>query len=105
VLATHRDIVGRMTDRYRADPEVVALIVIGSVARGDASPHSDVDAVVILKDEAFARRYPSGLSPLRPRNSPGSPATRSTPSPGRRASSEPLLSAALSRPASLSSTP
>jgi hypothetical protein len=64
VLATHRDIVDRMTDRYQADLDVVALIVIGSVARGDASPHSDVDAVVILKDEAFARRYPSGLSPL-----------------------------------------
>src|SRR5215203_3818057 len=45
---------------YRPDQDVLALVVIGSVARGDASDHSDVDAVAILTDSAFDERFPSG---------------------------------------------
>ncbi len=64
MLETHRQIIDRMTQRYRADPDVLALIVIGSVARGDAHEHSDVDAIAILTDEAYARYQASGGSPL-----------------------------------------
>ncbi len=64
MLETHRQIIDRMTQRYRADPAVLALIVIGSVARGDAHEHSDVDAIAILTDEAYARYEASGASSL-----------------------------------------
>lgn len=63
MLAIHRDLIDRMQARYQADPDVLALIVIGSVARGEASERSDVDALAILSDAAFARRFPSGTSP------------------------------------------
>jgi predicted nucleotidyltransferase len=63
LLEIHRQLLERMTERYRADPNVLALIVIGSVARGDASEHSDLDALAILTDEAYGHRFPSGLSP------------------------------------------
>ncbi len=64
MLESHRRIVERMTQHYRSDPEVLALIVIGSVARGDAHEHSDVDALVILTDEAYARYQASDIPPL-----------------------------------------
>lgn len=64
MLDTHRRIVERMTERYRADPDVLALIVIGSVARGEAHERSDVDAISILSDEAYARHCASEVPPL-----------------------------------------
>jgi hypothetical protein len=64
MLETHRQIIGRITQRCRADPDVLALVVIGSVARGDAHEHSDVDAIAILTDEAYARYQATGGSLL-----------------------------------------
>jgi predicted nucleotidyltransferase len=63
VLASHRKVIEGMAERHQPDPDVLALIVIGSVARGEATEHSDVDALAILTDGAFARRFPSGLPP------------------------------------------
>ena len=60
MLDSHRALIDGMDRRYRPDQDVLALLVIGSVARGDASEHSDVDAVAILTDSAFDQRFPSG---------------------------------------------
>jgi predicted nucleotidyltransferase len=52
----HRRTIARLEECYRADPSVLALVVVGSVARGDAHERSDVDAVLVVTDGEFARR-------------------------------------------------
>ena len=52
----HEDAIALVRDRLIADPDVVALIVIGSVARGEARDRSDVDLVVVLTEEAARLR-------------------------------------------------
>lgn len=39
---------GRVVDRAARDPDVLAVIVFGSRARGDASPRSDLDVCLVL---------------------------------------------------------
>jgi predicted nucleotidyltransferase len=39
----------RMTETYR--DRLIALILFGSQARGDANPDSDIDILVVLKDD------------------------------------------------------
>jgi uncharacterized protein len=39
---------GRVIARAERDPEVLAVIVFGSRARGDASPRSDLDVCLVL---------------------------------------------------------
>jgi hypothetical protein len=46
----------RLVDAARDDRDVLALILYGSRARGDAGPDSDVDVAVVLAD---ARREPA----------------------------------------------
>jgi hypothetical protein len=50
--------------RALANPFVIELIVFGSQARGDTSGFSDVDAVLVIKDEAADD--PAALRSLRP---------------------------------------
>ncbi len=47
------------------DPNVLAIILFGSLARGDATAGSDADVAVILKDSAepFHHRIPAYLRP------------------------------------------
>jgi predicted nucleotidyltransferase len=52
----HEDAIALARDRLMADPDVVALIVIGSVARGDARDGSDVDLVIVLTEDALRQR-------------------------------------------------
>jgi predicted nucleotidyltransferase len=42
---------GRVIARAERDPEVLAVIVFGSRARGDASPRSDLDVCLVLAPE------------------------------------------------------
>jgi hypothetical protein len=56
MYAHHRRVVETMVDRVRADPDVLALIVVGSVARGDARADSDVDAYLVVTPEALHGR-------------------------------------------------
>ena len=39
----HAETIARLVARWQPDPTVLALIIVGSVARGDARPDSDVD--------------------------------------------------------------
>lgn len=56
----HRLTIDRMAERYGADPGALALIVVGSVARGDPWEDSDIDAYLIVSDDEYARRRESG---------------------------------------------
>lgn len=53
----HQRGIERLADAYRDDPEFVALIIGGSVAKGFAREDSDVDFMIVATDEAFERRF------------------------------------------------
>ena len=59
----HQRAIQRMIDRFAPDPSVLALIIIGSVARGDARADSDVDCLLLVDDPAYqARRAANQLA-------------------------------------------
>jgi hypothetical protein len=59
----HQRTIQRMIERFEPDPAVLALIIIGSVARGDARPDSDVDCYLLVDDAAYqARRAANQLT-------------------------------------------
>ena len=60
MLPQHRTAIEALRRRYEADENVLALIVVGSVARGDAGPKSDVDAHLVVTDAEHARRVERG---------------------------------------------
>lgn len=45
----------RLLDQARGDPEVLAVILFGSRARGEAGPTSDVDVCIVLAPGAVER--------------------------------------------------
>lgn len=61
----HDETVDRLTTLVRADPAVRALVLGGSVARGDADGWSDLDLLVVVNEEALSRFLP-GEAWLRP---------------------------------------
>ena len=56
ILPHHRDTIQRVTEHFQADPRYLALIVGGSVAKRRARPDSDLDIMLIVGDDEFARR-------------------------------------------------
>jgi predicted nucleotidyltransferase len=60
VYAHHSETIEKTVERFRADSEVLALLLGGSVAHGFARPDSDVDVIVIVSDERFAERSRAG---------------------------------------------
>lgn len=52
----HQRTIQRMIDRFQPDPTVLALIIIGSVARGDERADSDVDCYLLVDDPAYQAR-------------------------------------------------
>ncbi len=54
---------GRYVDRLAGNPVVLAVLLFGSLARGDGTGTSDADLVVILNDSAepFHNRIPAFL--------------------------------------------
>jgi hypothetical protein len=55
----HSQAIARLRKHFEADPRYLALIVVGSVARGDAREDSDVDFVLVATDDEYARRHAS----------------------------------------------
>ena len=51
----HERAIEQLRARYERDPNVLGLIVIGSVARGDAGARSDVDCVLVVTTEEWRR--------------------------------------------------
>ena len=56
----HESTLERFTGAQAADPEVLGVIVVGSVARGEARPESDVDVYVVLTDPAYEAALAAG---------------------------------------------
>jgi hypothetical protein len=52
----HARTIERLRQRFEPDPEALALIVIGSVGRGEARADSDVDCYLVVTAEAYERR-------------------------------------------------
>jgi hypothetical protein len=55
----HEMAIQRLKKTYESDPRCLALIIVGSVAAGGESESSDVDHLVVVTDEEFARRQAS----------------------------------------------
>lgn len=49
-----------MQEYFQGDSTVIALILGGSVAKGEARPDSDLDAMVIITDQAYENRKATG---------------------------------------------
>lgn len=59
MLEHHVRFVDEVGERFRAQPSVEALIVGGSVAHSLARPDSDLDVMLVVAEEEFARRTES----------------------------------------------
>ncbi|WP_219412421.1 nucleotidyltransferase domain-containing protein [Pseudonocardia nigra] len=51
----HEDTLAEFVAAVRADPESLAVVAVGSVARGTERPDSDVDVYLVVTDDQFAR--------------------------------------------------
>jgi hypothetical protein len=54
----HQLTVERLIDRFKADPNFLALLIGGSLVKGYGNESSDIDFMLIATDEEFARREP-----------------------------------------------
>jgi predicted nucleotidyltransferase len=60
LLPQHERLIARARERYSQDPELLALVVGGSVAHGLATPSSDLDVMLVLSEEELAARLARG---------------------------------------------
>lgn len=58
----HEESLKIMTDFFKARPEVIAIVLGGSVAKGCERPDSDLDAMVIITPEAYEARAASNTT-------------------------------------------
>jgi hypothetical protein len=56
LYAHHQRAVDRLIDRFKSDPNYLALIIGGSLVKGYGDESSDVDFVLVATDEEYARR-------------------------------------------------
>ena len=56
----HEESITRTTDHFANDPEVLALILGGSIAHGFAGPSSDIDVMMLLSDADYEKRRANG---------------------------------------------
>src|SRR5688572_17788720 len=54
--AHHDETIERVRAHFGAQPEVLALLLVGSLAHGFANEGSDVDIAILVSDEEYARR-------------------------------------------------
>ncbi len=55
-----RQAIERTTDHFRGQPDVLALLLGGSLAHGFATERSDVDVMIVVSDADWARRTAEG---------------------------------------------
>lgn len=60
MYAHHRATVDRVRETFRDDPEVLAVLLGGSIAHGFASDTSDVDIMIVISEEDYAKRRGAG---------------------------------------------
>ncbi len=58
----HTEALHRLLERARTDPEILAVIVFGSIARGEETGKSDLDSCLVLTP---SRRDPADLAEKR----------------------------------------
>ena len=58
----HLDSIEKMKEYFFGREGVIALVLGGSVAKGNERPDSDIDGMVIVTDEEFARRKDLGTT-------------------------------------------
>src|SRR4051794_26172892 len=56
VFPHHQRVIERLRERFDPNPANLALVVVGSVARGEAREDSDVDGYLVVTDDEYARR-------------------------------------------------
>lgn len=56
----HEESIEKMAEYFRENDEVLALFLVGSVATGTEREDSDIDGVVILTPEEYARKKAAG---------------------------------------------
>ncbi len=56
----HADTIANLVRELEADPDILALLLGGSLAHGFARPDSDVDVALVLTDAAMARQRAAG---------------------------------------------
>lgn len=52
----HQETIQRALDHFQAQPQVLALLLGGSIAHGWAQPTSDVDVLIVVSDEEHQQR-------------------------------------------------
>ncbi|MCL2365226.1 MAG: nucleotidyltransferase domain-containing protein [Defluviitaleaceae bacterium] len=60
----HTDSIKILTDYCRNKPEIIGLLLVGSVATGEARADSDLDCVAIISQEALDERIRTGVGSL-----------------------------------------
>jgi predicted nucleotidyltransferase len=53
----HADSIQRVTDHFQRDPEVLALLLGGSIAHGFETEASDIDILIFVSDEDYKKRF------------------------------------------------
>lgn len=64
-----RDLIDRFVQKLRALPRLEAVVLFGSIARGDAHRDSDIDLLVVLDmddPESLGRRMAAWITEMRP---------------------------------------
>ena len=56
----HTQSIQNVTEYFQHDPEVLALLLSGSIAHGFESRASDVDILILVSDETYQRRFQRG---------------------------------------------
>ncbi len=56
----HEETIQRLRQRFEGDQAVIALIVIGSIARNEAMHDSDIDFYLVVTDEAYTKQKAAG---------------------------------------------
>ncbi len=52
----HRKAIMKIKNHLESDPNILALISVGSVARGNTQEVSDIDLVLIVREEKYTQR-------------------------------------------------
>ena len=56
----HTQSIQNVTAHFQHDPEVLALLLVGSIAHGFESQTSDVDIMILVSEETYQRRFQKG---------------------------------------------
>jgi predicted nucleotidyltransferase len=60
VYPHHAQTIARVVQHFRSDPQVAAILLVGSIAHGFAEERSDVDIALVVSDEERQRRAAAG---------------------------------------------